>query len=103
MADQVAQSRRQDLPQPAQQLLLGVPPKLGEITVRPQEGLLDQVGSIDFALESAANLEASQERQIIPVQLQKLTEGRPTACAGKTQEPFRVLWVAGIHRSVPSL
>jgi hypothetical protein len=88
MTEQVAQSRRQDLPQPAQQLLLGIAPKLGKVTVRPQESLLDQVGSINFALESSADLKASQERKIRPVQLQKLTQSRPTPRAGELQEPL---------------
>jgi hypothetical protein len=103
MANQVAQPRRQDLPKPTQQLLLAITPELGKVTVRPQKGFLHQVGSIDFALETAADLEASQEQQIIPVQLQKPTEGRPTPRAGKAQEPFRVRLRVGIHGGVPSL
>jgi hypothetical protein len=46
----------QDLPQPADQLLLRCAAKLTEVSVGLQERILNEVGGIDFPLESPADL-----------------------------------------------
>src|SRR2546430_1265385 len=65
--------------------------------------LLDQISGIDLALKSPADLQASQETKVAPVQFQHLAEGWPTTCTRKAQEQLRVRTLVSAHGSTSPL
>ena len=55
-----------------------------------QEGLLDEVGGVDLALEPDADLEPGQQAEVIAIDLQQLAEGRAVAGPGPPEQRQRI-------------
>src|SRR5262249_27572381 len=68
----------QDRPQPGRSLLIGRPAALVPVPMRPQQGLLDQVGGVEQATEPWVELEPGQQAQVAAEPLQI----RPARLAG---------------------
>src|SRR5262249_46791360 len=68
--------------QPAEQLRLVRSLELREVTVSLQEGFLHEVRGIDLALQALADLDAREQGQGAPVQLQELPQRPGIARAG---------------------
>src|SRR4051812_25200599 len=88
--DQLLHPGGKDLAQPAHQFPLAASQELGELVMRLQEGLLDQIGGIYFSLQAPADLQPGQQLQIAVVKLQELAESRTTARASAAQKLLRV-------------
>jgi hypothetical protein len=58
-----------------------------------QEGLLDQICGIDFALEPPANLHPGQQSQIAAIQLQELSQGGAAPHPSQAEE---LLWIGTV-------
>src|SRR5205823_9430842 len=96
-AEQVGQLGGEDLPQPEDELALGGALEVGEVAVRLQERLLDEILGVDLALESLPDLDAGQQREVTPVDLEESPERGGVAGPGLPQQLF------GIRRHVPAL
>jgi hypothetical protein len=60
--------------QPAYQFRLGSAAELAKVVVSLQEGLLDHIRGADLTLEPAVDLRPGQQREVIAVELQKLSQ-----------------------------
>src|SRR6516162_10713742 len=91
---QVPQVVGKDLPQPTYQFFLRVSPELSEISVRLQERLLHQVGSIHLPLQPSVEVQSSEQGQVIAIQLQELAERGGIASQGATHQLLNILSAA---------
>ena len=65
-ADGVGEAPSQHAPEPGCHLRLRAAAKLGQLPVRLQQCLLDDVGRVELATKAAPELRPSQQQQIVP-------------------------------------
>ncbi len=74
-ADQVGQVPRQDLPQPGDQLRLGLALELVEVLMGFEQRFLDQVGGVRLAPQRGVDAGAGQQPQVVAIRLQQPVQG----------------------------
>src|SRR5205085_2031279 len=99
--DLVGEDRTKDLPQPAEELALGAAPEPRGAAMHLQRGLLEQVLQVYLPLEPAADLEAHQERQVVAIPLQQLSQGGAAARLDQEQQPLGIVVAVAAHPMGP--
>lgn len=83
--DNMVEAMDQDLAEPSNEFSFRLSPEIGEVSMRREEGLLDQVGRTDPTAKSLIELGGSQNGEIVAVPLEHHAYGRLISLLGLFQ------------------